>query len=124
MLVVLFTIALQDTCTGTCTSSLLFILTGMASKAKGQVLRLSALMHLLFNGGPVVNGEDIELIIGEDAVKAAIDFVNVCIQQAAYIAGRGDIEEEISRISSWGGLIICYSSCLIPIYVALIVDCS
>ena len=79
----------------------------MASKAKGQVLRLSALMHLLFEGGPGVDEnkeKDIGLIIGEDAIKAAIDFVNVCIQQAAYIAGRGDIEEEISRISSWGSV--------------------
>ena len=88
----------------------------MASKAKGQVLRLSALMHLLFEGGPVADGKDIELIIGEDAVKAAIDFVNICIQQAAYIAGRGDIEEEIGRISSWGRLIITFDS--------YIVDCS
>lgn len=75
----------------------------MASKAKGQVLRVSALMHLLFRRGPVGDeNEELDLVIHDDAVKAAINFVNVCIQQAAYLAGRGDIEEEISNLSSWG----------------------
>ena len=82
----------------------------MLSKAKGQVLRLSALMHLLFSLTNDDEKDDIQLVICDEAVKAAINFVNVCIQQAAFIAGRGDIEEETCQITAWGVCfhILCY----------------
>lgn len=58
----------------------------MLSKSRGQVLRLAAILHVLFSLG---SDEPTDDIVSEDAVKAAIDFVNMACQQAAYIAGRG-----------------------------------
>ena len=64
----------------------------MLSKSKGQILRVARALHILFHvGSPdTVNSE-----LSEDAVSAAIDFVGLCCQQTAYMAGRGDIKEEI-----------------------------
>lgn len=69
--------------------------TGMISKSKGQVLRLSAVFHALFN---VDTPLDIPDVISDDALKAASAFVNLCNQHTAYIAGRGSIPEAIAAI--------------------------
>lgn len=34
-----------------------------------------------------------------DAIKAAIDVVNVCIQHAAFLAGRGEISDMIEDMA-------------------------
>lgn len=65
---------------------------GMLSKSKGQILRVAATLHVLFH---IDTPLAIPSVIGEDAVKAAIDFVDVCIQQAAFLAGRGNVQEAI-----------------------------
>ena len=66
--------------------------TGMISKSKGQVLRLGAVFHALFNMDTPL---DIPDVICDDALKAAFAFVNLCNQHTAYIAGRGSIPEAI-----------------------------
>lgn len=71
-------------------------LTGMLSKANGQVLRVAALMHLLFQG----SDGDIGLCISQASINVAIDFVEVCCQHAAFIAGRETINEEIRQLTS------------------------
>ena len=58
----------------------------------GQILRVSAALHILFNIDSV---EEFSETISEVAVEAAIDFVEVCCQHAAYITGRGNLDEEI-----------------------------
>ena len=55
----------------------------MISKSMGQILRVSAVMHALFNLGD----EEVDSTIFPAAIEAAIHFVEVCCQQAAYIAG-------------------------------------
>lgn len=67
----------------------------MISKSKGQVLRLGAVFHALFN---MNNPLKIPDVISDEALKAASAFVNLCIQHAAYIAGRGSIPEAIAAI--------------------------
>lgn len=67
----------------------------MISKSKGQVLRLGAVFHALFN---MDNPLDIPDTISEDALKAACAFVSLCNQHAAYIAGRGGIPQAIAAI--------------------------
>ena len=62
----------------------------MLSKSKGQTLRVAASLHVLFQLG----------IISEEAVSAAINFVQLCCQQTAYMAGRGDIMEEVQTIKA------------------------
>ena len=68
----------------------------MLSKSKGQTLRVAAVMHVLFQ---IHKTEEAELImedeISEDALQAAIDFVQTSIQHAAYIAGRSTISKEV-----------------------------
>ena len=78
----------------------------MLSKSKGQILRVDACFHHLLSLGVLemetsVRKEDIfESQIRDDAIAAAINFVQKCCKQAAYIAGRGDIKEEIRIIQA------------------------
>ena len=67
----------------------------MLSKSKGQILHVAATMHVLFHINEPLN---IPAIIGEDAVKASENFVQVCLQNAAYLAGRGDIKDAVDDI--------------------------
>lgn len=80
----------------------------MLSKSKGQVLRVAAILHVLFYLGKDGEDEDdlhedkgekdgvdaiyrdagnIDSEISEKALKAAINFVSLCCQQTAFIAG-------------------------------------
>ena len=79
------------------------ILTGMLGKEKGQILRVAANMHVYFgdtreDGSIVVH--DIPSIISEECICAAQDYVDTCCQHAAYINGRGSIDDEIKSLSS------------------------
>ena len=57
----------------------------MLSKSKGQILRVAATLHVLFHvNTPLV----IPDVISTEAIKAAIDLVDVCIQHSAFLAGR------------------------------------
>ena len=66
----------------------------MISKSQGLILRVSASMHALFN----LESEELSDVITTDAIDAAIHFVEVCCQQTAYIAGRGDLQQELSMM--------------------------
>lgn len=67
----------------------------MLSKSKGQILRVAAVLHVLFH---VDNPHNVPTKIQENAVKAAINFVDLCIQHAAYITGRGRIQDEVESV--------------------------
>ena len=62
----------------------------MLSKSKGQILRIAAVMHALFHWETPAS---IPELISEVAIKAAVSFVEFCIQHACYLAGRGDVGE-------------------------------
>lgn len=69
----------------------------MLSKSSGQILRVSASMHVLFN----MDGEnELPETISNMAIEAAIDFVEVCCQHTAYITGRGNIDEHLSLLDA------------------------
>ena len=65
----------------------------MMSKSKGQVLRVAAVMHVLFQMDEVPS---IPVEISEDAVKAAN--VDYCMQHAAFLGGRGKLSDAIKAI--------------------------
>lgn len=67
----------------------------MLSISKGQILRVAAVLQVLFY---VDNPHNIPAKVGEDAMKAAISFVDLCIQHAAYITGRGRIQDEVESV--------------------------
>ena len=67
----------------------------MLSKSKGQILRVAGVLHVLFH---LDSDNKIPNVISEDAIRASIDFADVCCQHAAHIAGRGDIEESIQNL--------------------------
>lgn len=67
----------------------------MLSKSKGQILRVSAIMHVLFH---IDTPLEIPSIISDVAIKAADNFVDMCIQHAAFIAGRGEVQEAIDCV--------------------------
>ena len=69
-----------------------FCITGMLSKSKDQSLRVAVALHVLFNWE---TPQSIPEEISNSAMKAAINFVDVSIQHAAYLAGRKDFREEI-----------------------------
>ena len=67
----------------------------MLSKAKGQILRVAASLHVMFNvNTPLAIPKE----ISDTAIKAAVNLVDVCIQHAAFLAGRGDVDETIQRL--------------------------
>ena len=68
---------------------------GMLSKSKGQTLRVAVALHVLFNWE---NPHNIPQEISDSAIKAAINFVDVSIQHAAYLAGRGELKEEVENL--------------------------
>lgn len=81
-----------------------FTLIGKLSKSKGQVLRVSAAFHVLFCDSDVdLNGQEDVKVAGvttQIAIVAAQNFVETCCQHAAFIAGRNDINDEITELST------------------------
>ena len=75
--------------------------TGMLSKSKGLILRVAGVLHILFQ---LDTPDDIPDTISELAIVASQDFVDVCCQHTAFVAGRGDIQEAIQQLQL--GLII------------------
>ena len=71
--------------------------TGMLSKSMGQIIRVSAALHILFNFD---NNEPLSDTISDLAIEAAIDFVEVCCQHTAYITGRGNLHQELDRLET------------------------
>ena len=69
------------------------ILIGMLSKCTGQSLRVATCFHILF-GNSTTNE------VSSQAIEAAMNFVEVCCQQTAFIAGRGEIEKETEIIEA------------------------
>jgi len=97
----------------------------MLSKSKGQILRVAVAMEVLFSmfekvgeqtdhPNSYTTDDTNEVSVSEQAVhpsnngnkisdaaiSAAINFVELCVQQAAYMAGRGDIKKDIELIKS------------------------
>ena len=70
----------------------------MLSKSRGHILRLAAVLHMLFC--IETPEEDLDEEIPEEAVKAAVNFVQVACQQTAYIAGKGLLTEELAKLVS------------------------
>ena len=85
--------------------------TGMLSKSKGQILRVAAVMHTLFQLKPLHDDEAITYIIDNEisleALEAAIDFIQTSVQHAAYIAGRSTMAKEV-EIAEAGAYISLY----------------
>lgn len=69
----------------------------MLSKSMGQILRISVAMHVLFH---MDNEAPLPDVITEEAIHASIDFVEVCCQHAAYLSGRGDLNQEFELLKS------------------------
>lgn len=64
------------------------------SKNRGLVLRVATVLHLLFHVGVEGSVPD---EVSEDAMAAAIDFVQLTCQQTAFIVGRGPLKEELLK---------------------------
>ena len=73
---------------------------GMLSKSKGQILRVAATLHVMFHINTPLTIPD---VISNEAVKAAIDLVDVCIQHAAFLAGRGDVNDRVEELARGTG---------------------
>ena len=64
----------------------------MLSKAKGQILRVAASMHILFH---LEKEDEICDVIIDEAIKAAINYIMTCIQHTAYMTGRSTVVQEV-----------------------------
>ena len=75
----------------------------MLSKSKGQILRVAAVLHVLFQIRlPNANADDEKACdepnkISDKALCAAVDFVETSIQHAAYIAGKDTVFKEVEK---------------------------
>ena len=69
----------------------------MLSKSLGHILRVSAVMHVLFH---MDIEEPLPDTITEMAIEAAIDLVELCCQHTAYITGRGNINNELDIVEA------------------------
>ena len=87
----------------------------MLSKSKGQILRVATALHVLFHVGSF---DSISDQITEEAIAASVNFIGLCCQQTAYIAGRGDIKEDIQIIKA-SSVFIKLAKLFILIYVQL-----
>ena len=72
------------------------LLSGLLSKAKGQLLRVATCLHALFNQE---TPDKIEDKISIDALSAAVDFVDECCDHASLITGRCCISDEVKNSS-------------------------
>ena len=72
----------------------------MLSKSRGQVLRVAAVLHVLFCFGK--DTLDVPDTVTDAAVTAITNFIQVACQQTAYIAGRGLLSEEVQKFSNGG----------------------
>ena len=72
------------------------------------MLRVSAAFHVLFCDTDIDlsdEGEEIKIAtvstqIADSAIVAAQNFVDTCCQHAAFIAGRNNIDDEITELST------------------------
>ena len=70
---------------------------GMLSKSKGQILRIAASLQVLFRlNDDQVTPSATTVHISDDAIRAAVSLAEVCCQQTAHMAGRGNISDEIA----------------------------
>lgn len=69
----------------------------MLSKSVGQIIHVSAAIHVLFH---LDNTDPLPDVITDSAIIAAINFVEVCCQHTAYITGHGKIDEELEILES------------------------
>ena len=67
----------------------------MLSKSKMQILRIGAVIHVLFHYD---KPHDVPSIISCDAIKSSVKFVDTCIQHVLFVLGRKDIKDEIDEI--------------------------
>ena len=100
-----------------------FIYIGMPSKSKGQILHVGAALHVLFALCPLVDLLETEecpkeetTLISNEAIVSAIDFVNVCCQQTAYMAGRHNIGDDI-KLNKTCKLVSC--ECLVSVLLSI-----
>ncbi len=68
----------------------------LLGKSKGQMLRVAAALRVIFHLGEA----EISYAIREEAILTFINFVQLCCQQTAFVAGRGDISEEVEIIKA------------------------
>ena len=80
------------------------LLSGFLSKAKGQLLRAATCLHVLFK---LETPDNIEVEISDQALSAAINFIDVCCDHASLITGRRSVLDE-AKSSSKGKYITTY----------------
>ena len=68
---------------------------GMLSKSRGQVLRVAATLHALFY---IETPQQVPNCISNEAIIAAVDFVEVCNQHIAFLSGMGEIGSYITSL--------------------------
>ena len=71
--------------------------TGILSKQKGQALRVAAIMNAMFS---LDCNYTLETTLSEDAVKAAINFVQVCGDHASLLSGRRRLAEIVAGVDT------------------------
>lgn len=69
----------------------------MLGKSSGLTLRVAAVMHVAFH---LKSPHDIPKQISQQALEAALDFVDVCCKHAAFMAGREEMVDLIQQLQT------------------------
>ena len=64
----------------------------------GQILRVSAVFHILLHLNKEILSDNIDVVISECAIMAGIHFVELCGQHVTSMEGREEIDEEIKQL--------------------------
>ena len=71
------------------------LLTGVISKSKGQILRVAAIFNALFT---LDDCHPLEEVLSTVAIKAAINYVEMCNEHTAIIGGRKSTVEPLKSM--------------------------
>ena len=77
----------------------------MLSRSRGQILRVAAVMHILFH---MDTPTSILNEINEIAVRAADCFVDLCMQQAAYLGVGGIYKRQLLKSNKVGPAFVAH----------------
>ncbi len=79
-------------------------------------LRLAAVMHVLFH---MATPRAIPNSISESAVKSADCVVDLCLQRAAYLGGKGDLNDPIDEIQQGNTCVKLLRLCTVMLIVTV-----
>ena len=85
----------------------------MLNKSRGHILRIATVLHLLFHLDDPHH--QLDVVVSEEAIRAAVNFIQVASQHTAFIAGRGLLSEELEKFKAGTYMRSCWCNRLLTV---------